>query len=44
MADRKKEWEDNIRVWTGLGFTKSQRAVEKTEKWRKLIVKSYVVP
>ena len=35
---------DNIREWTGLEFGKSQRAVEKTEKWRKLIVKSYVVP
>ena len=23
-----KRWEDNIREWTGLEFTKSQRAVE----------------
>ena len=29
---------------TGLTFTKSQRAVEKREKWRKLVVKSSVVP
>ena len=25
-------WEDNIREWTGLGFVKSQRAVENREK------------
>ena len=32
-----------IRGWTGLEFTKSQRAVENREKWRKLVVKSSVV-
>ena len=31
---RKKRWEHNIREWTGLEFAKSQRAVEKREKWR----------
>ena len=40
----RKKWEDNIREWTGLEFTKSQRAVENREKWRKLVVKSSVVP
>ena len=40
----RKRWEDNIREWTGLEFTKSQRAVEKGEKWRKPVVKSCVVP
>ena len=35
---------DNIREWTGLEFAKSQRAVENREKWRKLVVKSSVVP
>ena len=30
--------------WTGLKFTKSKRAVENREKWRKLAVKSSVVP
>ena len=30
--------------WTGLEFAKSQRAVENREKWRKLVVKSPVVP
>ena len=35
---------DNIREWTGLEFVKSQRAVENRKKWRKLVVKSSVVP
>ena len=34
---QRKRWEDNIREWTGLEFGKSQRAVEKREKWRKLV-------
>ena len=41
---RQTEEEDNIRDWTGLEFAKSQRAVENMEKWRKLVVKSAVVP
>ena len=41
---QKKRWEDNIREWTGLEFAKSQRAMENREKWRKLVVKSSVVP
>ena len=41
---QRKRWEDNIREWTGLEFTKSQRAVENREKLRKLVVKSSVVP
>ena len=32
------------REWTSLEFAKSQRAVENREEWRKLIVKSSVVP
>ena len=40
----KKRWEDNIRKWTGVEFAKSQKAVEDREKWRKLAVKSFVVP
>ena len=40
---QRKRWEDNIREWTGLEFGKPQRAVEK-ETWRKLVVKSSVVP
>ena len=41
---QKKRWEDNIREWTGLEFGKSQRAMENREKWRKLVVKSSVMP
>ena len=41
---QRKRWEDNIREWTGLEFAKSQRAVENRETWRKLVVKSSVVP
>ena len=41
---QKKRWEDNSKEWTGLEFAKSQRAVEKREKWRKLVAKSSVVP
>ena len=41
---QKKRWKDNIREWTGLEFAKSQRAVKNREKWRKLVVKSSVVP
>ena len=41
---QRKRGEDNIREWTGLGFGKSQRAVENREKWRKLVAKSPVVP
>ena len=41
---QRKRWEDNIREWTGPEFAKSPRAVENREKWRKLVVKSSVVP
>ena len=41
---QRKRWEDNTREWTGLEFGKSQRAVENSEKWRKLVGKSSVVP
>ena len=41
---QRNKWEDNIRELTGLEFTKSQRAVENREKWRKLVARSSVVP
>ena len=41
---QRKRWEDNIREWTGLVYGKTQRAVENRGKWRKLVVKSSVVP
>ena len=44
QGGQKKRWEDKIREWTGLEFAKSQRAGENRGKWRKLVVKSPVVP
>ena len=44
QGGQRKRWEDSIREWTGLEFGKSQRAVENTEKWRKLVAKPSVVP
>ena len=41
---QRKRWEDNIRERTGSEFAKSRRAVENGERWRKLVVKSSVVP
>ena len=41
---QRKRWEENIREWTGLELAKSQRAVENRGKWRKLVVKSSVLP
>ena len=41
---QRKRWEDNTREWTGLEFSKSQRAVENRGKWKKLVAKSSVVP
>ena len=41
---QRKRGEDRIREWTGLVFAESQRAAENREKWRKLVVKSSVVP
>ena len=39
QGGQRKNWEDNIREWTGLEFRKSQGAVENREKWRKLVAK-----
>ena len=44
QSRQRNRWEDNMREWTGLEFAKPQRAVENGEKWRKLVVKSCVVP
>ena len=41
---QKKRWEDHIREWTSPEFTKSQRAVENRQKWRKVVAKSPAVP
>ena len=39
QSRQRKRWEDYIREWTGLDFTKFQRAVEKRGKWKKLVAK-----
>ena len=44
QGKQRERWEDNIREWTDLEFAKSQRAVENREKWRRLVMKSSVVP
>ena len=41
---QRKRWEDNIREWTGMELAMSKRAVLNRQKWRKLVVKSSVVP
>ena len=48
MGKKTRQTEEEVgrqhQEWSGLEFTKSQRAVENREKWRKLITISSVVP
>ena len=44
QSRQRKRWEDAIREWACLEITKSQRAVENRETWRKLVAKSSVGP
>ena len=32
-----KRWEDNIKGWTGLDFSSSQRAAEDRPRWKKIV-------
>ena len=41
---QRKRWEDNIKEWTGLEWTVILRKAVNREEWRKLVVKSTVVP
>ena len=41
---QRKRWEDNIKEWTGLEWNIILRKAENHEEWRKLVVKSTVVP
>ena len=41
---QRKRWEDNVKEWTGLEWNIILRKAENREKWRKLVVKSAVVP
>ena len=41
---QRKGWEDNIKEWTGLDFSETQRAADDRKKWRQLVSRSSVVP
>ena len=41
---QRKRWEDNIKEWTGLQWSIILQKAENREEWRKLVVKSTVVP
>ena len=41
---QRKRWEDNIKEWTGLEWNIILQKAENREEWRKLVVKSTVVP
>ena len=41
---QRKRWEDSIKEWTGLEWNIIPRKAENREEWRKLVVKSTVVP
>ena len=41
---QKKRWVVNIKEWTGMDFASSTRAVEDKTRWKRIVVKSYVVP
>ena len=43
-GSQRKRWEDNIKEWTGLQWNITLRKAENREEWRKLVVKSPVVP
>ena len=34
---QKKRWEDNIKEWTGLDFSNSERAAEDRQRWKKIV-------
>ena len=41
---QRKRWEDNIKEWTGLDFSETQRVADDGKKWKQLIASSSVVP
>ena len=34
---QRKRWEDNVREWTGLDFSDTQRAADGRQRWRQLV-------
>ena len=41
---QRKRWENNIKEWTGLGWNTILRKAENREEWKKVVVKSTLVP
>ena len=41
---QRKQWEDNICEWTGLGLSNTVRKAEEREEWRRLVVTSCGAP
>ena len=41
---QRKRWENNLKDWTGLEWNILLRKAENREEWRKLVIKSTVVP
>ena len=41
---KKKQWEDNIREWTGLEKIDTVRKAENREEWRRLVAASSMAP
>ena len=41
---QRKQWEDNIKEWTGLEWNILLPKAENSKQWRMLVVKSTVVP
>ena len=44
IGKERKRWEDNIKEWPGLEWNIILRKAENLEEWRKVVVKSTVVP
>ena len=41
---QKKRWEDNIKEWTGMDFTRSTRTAENRTRRKGIVANSSVVP
>ena len=41
---QRKRWEDNVKEWTGLERNIILHKAENRDEWRKLVVKSTMVP
>ena len=40
---QKKRWEDSIKKWIGMDCASSTRAAEDRTRWKRIVVKSFVV-